>query len=125
MARKTVKKKKPVAKRRAKRVAVATPIVAPSIEFDLMLQSITELYPNDPTNPGLAIAWLPSSRTFYASVHRFRGRMGNEPYTVFKGYGPTAFHCMRELLDKWSRHINPPMNATQTLRGLRGATKTH
>jgi hypothetical protein len=122
MARKTVKKKKPSVKR-VKRAA--TSIVAPDVEFDLMLQSITELYPNDPTTPGLAISWLPQSRTFYASVHRFHAKHGDSPYVMFKAYGPTAFHCMRELLDKWSRHINPPMNATQSLRSLRGATKTH
>lgn len=85
-------------------------------QFELMLQSITETYPNDPTTPGVSLAWLPDKQHFYGSIVRFNGTLAANRYVVFKATGENPVVVLQALIDAWLKHIAPvTRNATEAL----------
>jgi hypothetical protein len=120
MPRTTVSsKKKPTRKyvRKSKAIALQT-VFTPDVQLDLTLKSITELYPTDPTMPGMSLAWLPDKQLYYASIVRFRENYGGSRQVIYKAYGPSIFTCILQMLEAWRNHIKPKTNATDTLRNL-------
>lgn len=89
-------------------------------EFELVLQSITETFPSDPTTPGISLAWLPNKQEFYGSIVRFRGYNAENRYAVYKAQGANPVMVLQALIDAWLKHVAPPSrNATERLLKIR------
>jgi hypothetical protein len=106
--------KKAVKKPRTKAMprARATPKAA---KLELLLKSITEHYPKDPSAPGLAIAALPGGK-FYVAIRRFKGYGGTQPEVVDSTSADTLLEAMNKISDNWRSWL---MKTTATEEFLR------
>ena len=87
-------------------------------KVDLIVRSISEFYPNDPTSAGIAIAYLRSKQCFYGSIRRFRGQYGEDPYIVYKTYQSSVSNVLEDLLIFWKSQIVVEQSATEHLRKM-------
>lgn len=89
-------------------------------EFELMLQSIVETFPGDPTTPGVSLAWLPDKQKFYGSITRFHRGMAEDRYTVYTHMADSPIEVLSALIEAWKRHVAPPSKkATERLLKFR------
>lgn len=102
--------KKATTRRTTRKSKIETPN-----KLELLLQSIVELFPNDPTTPGVSLAWLPRESCFYISITRFHKSYAENRYTIFKWKGDRLATGFTELAKFWKRQINST-NATEQLK---------
>jgi hypothetical protein len=93
-----------------------TPKTPKAHKLELLLKSIVERFPNDPTAPGLAIAWLPDEKQFYISIRRFGGPFGAQPRVFIAVRNPTLLEAMTELVAKYKAEINQRSATEEFLR---------
>lgn len=67
----------------------------------LALQSVTELYPRDPSAPGMCLAWLPDTKLFYASLLRYDGAHGTGKQVLLSVQEETLEGSITELVSGW------------------------
>ncbi len=80
--------------------------------LSLALQSIAELYPRDPSGPGVCLAYLPREGQYYASLLRYDGAMGQGKQVLLSVKEETLEAAITELVTGWVSRTQ----ATQTLR---------
>ena len=85
-------------------------------KLELLLKSIVERFPNDPTAPGLAIAWLPDEKQFYISIRRFGGPFGAQPRVFIAVRNSTLLDAMTELVAKYRAEVNQRSATEEFLR---------
>lgn len=87
--------------------------------FDLLLRSLTEQYPDDPTIPGVSLAYIPRLKQFYGSIVRFRSTFAKDRYVILKAFGDDSVEVLSDLLTQWREHITLPTTvATDQLREM-------
>lgn len=67
-------------------------------KFELFLKSIAERFPDDPTAPGIALAWLPNTSQFYVALRRFKYAGGQGSIVYLKAYEPKLIDAMNEVV---------------------------
>jgi hypothetical protein len=102
-------------KRSAAKKAAAPKRTAKLNRVELLLQSITEKFPTDPTGPGVSLAWLADRKVFYASIVRFGERYAGSRRVVYSFESPSAFDALGRLLAAWENYVKPPTRATEEL----------
>jgi hypothetical protein len=120
----TKKKAKAKVKRKYVRKAVTAHkamhvFLTPDVQLDLTLKSIAEMFPNDPSGPGISLAWIAKTQEYYASITRFRQGYGEGRYVIHRARGRSIFACLNDLMNQWKSFIKPQQNATDMLRKLR------
>jgi hypothetical protein len=93
--------------------------LTPDVQLDLTLKSVAEIFPNDPSGPGISLAWIAKDNEYYASIVRFRQGYGEGRYVIHRARGTSIFACLASLMDQWQVFIKPVTNATDTLRKIR------
>jgi hypothetical protein len=109
----------PAIKKPKKRVAAKKAAPKPEKhepnELELLLKSIVEEFPNDPTGPGVSLAWLDNEKVFYCSIVRFGDKYANNRRVVYAYRSPYIFDAMARLLEAWKVYTRPARSATEQL----------
>lgn len=68
--------------------------------LELFLRTLSELYPKDPSAPGLVLSFLPSGM-FYASVARYDETNGRHKQILLQNQEPTLKQTIEDLAMRW------------------------
>jgi hypothetical protein len=68
--------------------------------FETFLKALKEVYPSDPTSPGLVISIL-SDGQYYLSIRRYTEKFGGGQYVVMARKSPDLVEAYDLLLDSW------------------------
>lgn len=85
------------------------------LDLDLLVRSLQEFYPNEPSCPGITVSYLPGMKQYYASIVRYREQYGKNSYAIFNTRQDTIIECLEELKKIWLNKIQPTKNATEEL----------
>ena len=66
-----------------------------------ILQALSRAYPDDPSRPGVQLAWLPDDGVYYAAVHRFKKAYGQGKQMVCNVKAPTLEELPEALAAAW------------------------
>lgn len=86
--------------------------------LDLVLRSITETFHDDPTIPGISLAYMPGDKNYYGSIVRFHEAYGRDRVAVHHVRGESAFAVLEALINIWKDKIKSSSEATERLRRL-------
>lgn len=103
--------KKAPAKKVDERIQVAEAI-------DVMTRGMADLYPADPSAPGVVLAYLKGKAVHYASAVRYDQAGGLGKQVIANGEGKTLLEAIQKLLANWTE-------GTKAARRLRRFATTH
>ena len=69
--------------------------------MEQLLRDLSSAYADDPSAPGVQVAWLPDEEHYYAAVHRYRGPRGELREVVCCRYEPTLERAVAQLHLLW------------------------
>jgi hypothetical protein len=90
-------------------------------KLDLFLQSLHETYPNDPTRPGIGLAWIPDNGgKFTGAIYRYTANWGQGKYPVVRVEDAKATGVLTKLLHSHLSHINKVSYTEQLVAATKG-----
>lgn len=114
MAAKIIKKRKRSLTRKTKlQLLTGTDPVIP-----LLIKSICEYYPNDPSMPGVLVSYLPGMQMYYVSLVRYREIYGKNPYSVMNVKNENLIDALNEFVQTWKNKIQPSKQAIESFLRL-------
>lgn len=85
-------------------------------KLDLLVRSIVEEFPNDPTFPKLGFSFLPNCNQFYISIIRYKDTFGRGGYVVLKAQTDSFEEGLELILSSWKRRLQPVVSASSLIR---------
>ena len=70
--------------------------------MDELCRALYEAHRDDPTIPGVLVAWV--GHKFYGSVSRYTGKYAEGRYIVAQADGETVNECVRKLSAAWTEY---------------------
>lgn len=82
--------------------------------LELLIRSICEFYPNDPSMPQVEITYLPGLQMYWVGVRRFKEVFGKAPFTVMSVKNESLVEALNEFSRLWRNKLQPKYNTTAT-----------
>ncbi len=81
--------------------------------IQLLIRSICEKYPNDPSMPGIVLSWLPGMKMYYVSITRYAALYGNGAKSICSAKSESLINALNKVVTLWRNKVSPQANQTE------------